>query len=69
MKHCFVIAYFFQLLGLLQGVQVLLVLLSRFLHHVLHLLNSIDGSFNLFVQILLPLTRNLCQQKHEIWHS
>ncbi|PWA27845.1 hypothetical protein CCH79_00000545, partial [Gambusia affinis] len=44
-------------------IQKLLVVLGGFLHHGLHLLHAIDGVFNLFIQILLTLEGNLCEQQ------
>lgn len=47
--------YLFSHFGLLQGVQERLPIIGRFLHHVFHLLHSVDGVLDLFVQVLFSL--------------
>ena len=55
--------YLFLLFSFLQGTQELIVIISRPLHHCLHLLHPTDGILYLLVQVLHPQERNLCREQ------
>lgn len=65
--HCGVRAcYLFSHFGLLQSVQESLPIVRRFLHYILHLLHSVDGVLDLFVQVLFSLAGDLCAEKEAV---
>lgn len=62
-----IIRHLFLLLGLLQGVQKVLTVRGRLLHHILHLLHSVNGVLNLFIQVLLSLEGDLCEERRSTY--